>query len=125
MGQHGPKGCQNGAKKCPKCDNFRKMKTSILAAIYYTLATLTPPEAFPKLMRKSDPTKVDQKDTNTHTHSQHSPKIVPKWSAPFSRICSKMGSIFDVDPKMAPRGVRGPQNGPQRPNMTQKCTKMT
>ena len=49
------------------------MKTSILAAIYHTLATLTPPKALPKFMRKSDPTKVDQKDTNTHN-------IMPKWS---------------------------------------------
>ena len=73
MGQHGPKGCQNGAKKCQKSDNWGKMKTSILAAIYYTWATLTPPKALPKFMRKSDPTKVDQKDTNTHN-------IIPKWS---------------------------------------------
>ena len=69
--------CQKGAKKVPKSIQkvtiFWKMKTSILTAIYYTLATLTPPKAFPKLMRKSDPTKVDQKDTNTHN-------IVPKWS---------------------------------------------
>ena len=49
------------------------MKTSILAAIYYTWATSTPPKALPKFMRKPDPTKVDQKDTNTHN-------IVPKWS---------------------------------------------
>ena len=56
VGQHVPKGCQNGTKKCPTSDNFRKMKTSILAAIYYTWATLTPPRALPKLMRKSDHT---------------------------------------------------------------------
>ena len=69
--------CQKGAKMVPKSYQkvivFWKMKTSILTAIYYTLATLTPPKAFPKLMRKSDPTKVDQKDTNTYN-------IVPKWS---------------------------------------------
>ena len=49
------------------------MKASIRAAIYYTVATLTPPKALPKFVRKSDPTKIDQKEINTH-------KIIPKWS---------------------------------------------
>ena len=40
-------------------------------------------------------------------------------------IAQEMGSNFDLDPKMAPRGVMGPQNGPQRPNMTPNCTEMT
>ena len=83
---------------------------------------IDPSKSLPKIDEKIGPHKSWPK---RHQHTQHSAKMVPKWSAPFSRICSKMGSNFDVDPKMAPRGVRGPQNGPQRRNMTQKCTKMT
>ena len=134
VGQHVPKGCQNGTKKWPKSDNFRKMKTSILAAIYYTLATLTPPKALPKFIRKSEPTKVDQKDTNTHN-------IVPKWSQNglphFPGFARKWVQILmwipkwpqeaSGDPKMDPKDLTWPQNVPKwhqtDPKMVPKLTK--
>ena len=47
----------------------------------------------------------------------------PKMESLFSRIWSKMASKSDVDPKMAPKDARGPQDGPPRPNMTQKWSK--
>ena len=39
----------------------------------------------------------------------------PKMASLFSRIWSKKASKSDVDPKMAPKDARGPQDGPPRP----------
>ena len=47
----------------------------------------------------------------------------PKMDSFLARIWSKMTSKSDVDPKMAPKDARGPQDGPPRPNMTQKLFK--
>ena len=74
-----PKGCtilptssQHGLKRVPKDHILGTMKTSILAAIYYTLATLTPPKALPKFpgnFRKSAP-----KRPKSQTIAQRLPK---------------------------------------------------
>ena len=50
-------------------------------------------------------------------------KWVPQWTKIVARIWSKMVTKSDVDPKMAPKDARGPQDGPPRPNMTPELFK--
>ena len=98
---------QNDSKSDSQNGCFSNKKTSILAAIYYTLATLAPPRPLPKSMRKLDPTKIDPKRFNL---CKLVPKWVSKWTPLFPGFGQKWVSILVLIPK-------GPQEKPRNLKM--------